>query len=301
MVSMLLKKKLVPLFLFLLMAFSVTTKQAAAVTSVVQGRDMLFAQIEQLLAEVARLQTLLTQRQTINRDGVPKPSYIPYVPVLFSMEFESVYLVEKGRLVTTVPGKTVSATDAKLFTLFVATLGEENVATYVKEWRVFYKPKSDLGAVVEYIPAAEAWMIGVNREGFVAGDKEIVASFANLFIHEFAHILLFKKSDFETNFTEKFWTTADHTHAAKLEQISSTERFAILSHYYENNATRFVSDYATLKPSEDVSETFLAFVREEKPLGVSVQEQKIRSFYSDTDFVALRGVLRANLIAIGAL
>lgn len=295
-------KKTVSFFVVLLLVFVTTTKFVAAASYVAPSQTMLFTQIERLLAETTRLQSLVVkQQQDNNFVHVSATSYTPYVSVLFPVVYESTYLVENGHLRTIIPGKSISANDAKLFTLFVNTVEEENVAKYVREWRVFYDSESDLGAFVEYMPTADAWIVGVNREGFIAGDKEVTTIFSNLFIHELAHIVLSEKPYFETYFAGNFWTTADTQHGVEVEQTAIDSRFETLNHYYQNNATRFVSDYATLNPKEDIAETFLAFVREEKLLGVSLREQKIRAFYTEPDLVVLRGVLRANMKALGAL
>jgi hypothetical protein len=295
------KHKVLPFFLVLLLAFVVVAKPAAAVTISEQNRTSIFAQIERLQAEVVKLQALLIKLQNESIGKTHLSDHVPHESVLFPVPYESTYFVENGRLYSMAPGEVVTATEAKLFALFVDTFGEENVAKYVREWRVFYKPGSDLGAFVEYIPAEEAWLIGVNREGFVASDVEVATSFANLFVHELAHILLFEKPEFETKFKEEFWTEADTLHAEVVERATIVSRFLVLNRYYQKNTTRFVGDYATLSASEDLAETFLAFVREKKPLGSSIREQKIRTFYTDAELVSQRSVLRTNLSALGAL
>lgn len=292
-------KKVTAFILCALLVFTVTPRQLLAGTAPAVKPQAPSPQIQLLLKEVARLQALLSSVQTKPR--APLATNTPYKAVLFPIAFEATYRVENGRLTSLTPGRAVSAIDTKLFALFVDTLGEANVAKYVREWRIFYQSDSDLGAFTEYMPAAGAWLVGVNREGFIAGDREEEAAFAHLFIHEFAHIALFKKPAMETNFSKLFWTASDISHAQKVKNTSADERFSVLSRYYENNTSRFVSDYATLKPSEDVTETFVAFVLEEKPLGYTVRDQKIRLFYANTELVALRSELRTNLFRLGAL
>ena len=50
-----------------------------------------------------------------------------------------------------------------------------------------------------------------------------------------------------------------------------------------------------------MAETFVSFVRESRPLGMTTREQKINQFYTSPFFVGVRAELRANLQALGML
>lgn len=95
--------------------------------------------------------------------------------------------------------------------------------------------------------------------------------------------LVAKEHSFINRFYQEFWkdyrivyTPTDHL-------------------FYVRNRNSFVSDYAATNPAEDVAETFLSFVVEEKPKGDSIAEKKIRFFYGDERFVKIRTYIRKQL------
>ena len=287
-------------FVFFLLSLSFVgapVMASANTMTYAEGRAhaVLLEQIKTLLAEVVRLQELLAQRQ----DRTLSSTYTPYETVIFPLKFENIYEIKNGDLRRVGGVDTTKVADKQLFDLFTDTIGEKEVDTYVKDWRVFKDEDSDLGAFVELIAGTDEWVVGVNRANYVAGDEQLTRAFANLFIHEYAHILLFDETAFESAFSDKFWSAADARHAAKVAQAGN--QFSILNNYYNENRSRFVSDYATLSEEEDMAETFVAFVREGRPTGNTVRDQKVLQFYASALFVKERTKLRANLVALGAL
>jgi hypothetical protein len=220
--------------------------------------------------------------------------------VFLKLPFEAAYFVATGQLLST-DGSTVRLVDKQLFDLFSAVVGKDVVAKDVKEWRVFYDDKNDLGAFVETLSGSGKWVVGVNRYSFSNDNLQIKKSFANLFVHEYSHILLFKEPAFSEDFKNKFWSKEDFGHQRRVGEAGADERFNVLRRYFDNNKDRFVSDYATLSPDEDMAETFVYFVREDKPLGNTLAERKILAFYAEAEWVALRAQLRANLQALKVL
>jgi len=272
-----------------------TSVQAQTISSE-QNRLVLLQQIERLLTEVRRLQSILAERT-----GVPYAYYTPYNSVFFPLRFESIYLVQNGQLFLTDKFKGEKPADMQLFDLFTAIVGKGAVEEHVREWRVFENKSNDLGAFVELMAGTDDWIVGVNRENFSQADTQTIKAFANLFVHEYAHIVLFDKKDMTTKFASSFWTSADTRHANLVAQASERNRFTVLRRYFDDNNTRFVSDYATLSPDEDMAETFVSFVREPKPAGATLRDRKILFYYEYKDFVDLRTELRANLQAKGVL
>ncbi len=189
----------------------------------------------------------------------------------------------------------MKSVDQELFEIFVQTLGVTVVNNYIQEWRVFYDAKRDLGAFTELVPETGKWVVGINRADYVRDNNEVYNLYANLFIHEYAHILLFNKQSFLDKYTSNFVTKSDTKHHVELQLRPLSERFLISLQYYDLNEDSFVSDYATVSVDEDLAETFLTFVREEKPTGSTVRDRKILAFYEEADFVLIRTTLRANL------
>lgn len=293
------RRFLAPLTLIFVLTFvSIPAHASAKTVSYEEGKVQatLLLQIKSLLAEVARLQELIAER---SERSFGATSYTPYQTVIFPLSFERIYEVKNGALKNTSGENDPRVVDKQLFDLFKEVVGEEALNEHVKEWRVFKNETSDLGAFVELISGTDSWVIGVNRESYVAGDEQLTRAFANLFVHEYAHILLFDEVDFEAKYTNLFWTAEDEKHSARVQNLSS--QFSALSRYYDENRGRFVSDYATLSAEEDMAETFVAFVREGKPLGTTVREKKINQFYTSKLFVEARAELRSNLQALGVI
>lgn len=293
---MTIQKHLVALLLTLTIFGGFSREVQAA--SVVEGqiRSELLSQIELLLAEVERLQAIVAERESAKYT-----LYTPYTSIFFPLDFETMYLVRDGQLYAIGSEDAFKNADVHLFELFKGIVGEEAVDAHVREWRVFENKSNDLGAFVELIAGTEDWVVGVNRESFDINDPLAVKSFANLFVHEYAHILLFEEAAVSAKFEDVFWTAADKRHEAAVEASSDRNRFSVLRRYFEENESRFVSDYATMNPDEDMAETFISFVREPKPTGNTLRDKKILFFYGYQDFVSLRSELRSNLEAQNVL
>lgn len=286
---------------FLALAIFLLSSPVLANTSPVATnaeRVVLLQQIKQLLAEVVKLQALLEKQNLATKGNAT--NYTPYETVFFKRAVETIYLVEGGQLLST-NGSSVRRVDKQLFDFFAAVVGSDVVTKEIKEWRIFYDDKSDLGAFVETVSGSGKWLVGVNRYSYSSDNLQIKKSFANLFVHEYSHILLFQEQVFTEDFTNKFWTKEDFGHQKRVSGVPDSERFNALRHYFDNNKDRFVSDYATISPDEDMAETFVSFVKEDKPFGYTLAERKILAFYEESQFVDLRAQLRTNLQTLKVL
>lgn len=279
--------------LFLGQSTQIVFAQSAISTSE-NSRIILLQEIQRLLVEVIRLQALLQEQE---KSVVA--NQLPYELSFFDVSFEEIYFVQNLQLVNA-DSVGVREVDQQLFDLFVSVIGREVVSNKFKEWRVWHD-ESDLGAFVESVAGTDTWVVGVNRSGYKSGDVRTQKSFANLFIHEFAHVEFFPQPEFIASYTNRFWTKADEANSKYMERLSGIKLSTAMLSYYDKNQDRFVSDYATLSVDEDMAETFVSFVLEVKPTGKSIKEQKILSFYEDADLVSLRTKLRQNLTSLNLL
>ncbi len=251
-------------------------------TSAAEEKISRQAQIDLLLQEVARLQTLLAKSE--------KPQELKFFP----LEFERIYFVSGDKLR---PWKknTVRPVDQELFILLQSVIGSKVVEREIKEWRVFYEEDSGLGAFVESVPGSKRWVFGINRDLY--GDKSLATRklIAELFIHEYAHILFFPDKDLEKDFVRTFWTSEDKKHEKRVKNLKGETLFDELDDYFEDNGDRFVTEYATYSPAEDLAETFVAFVLEDQPKENHLRADKIRFFYDYDEYVEVREALRNNL------
>lgn len=244
-----------------------------------------------LLKEVLRLQTKLAKLR--GASGVADRQ--PYQAVLFDLPVETMYFVDAGVLTPT-QGGGVRTVDQDIFNLFVGVLGKPAVTKYVAEWRVYSEPDSDVDAAVESIGDSERYVVNINRAGYT--DRPLTQrSFARLFVHEYSHLLFFARPTLTAEFTDRFWSAADEAHSAAVVGGAT----ARLASYYAANANRFVSEYATTSPDEDMAETFAEFVFTDRPTGTLLKDKKVLSYYADKDLVAARADLRKNLAALGLL
>ena len=74
-----------------------------------------------------------------------------------------------------------------------------------------------------------------------------------------------------------------------------------LDGFREKHTDIFVTDYAATSPTEDIAETFMIFVLQDKPEGNLIREQKVRFFYGFPEMVAVRDHAREYLESIGWL
>ncbi len=281
--------------------FNATIPALAAVsssdTAKTEQQIVLLQQIKLLLQEVQRLQSLLKEKS----DELSDLSRQPYQSVFFDRSYEAIYFVNGGMLRPVTHSDFIRPVDYKLFNLLKAVIGEGVVNHKVSEWRVFNDDVEDLGGFVELIVGTDDWIFGVNRAQYETNDLNSTRSFANLFIHEYAHLLLYNQPEFTQKYTNQFWTNSDQRHQAYVAHVGEEKRFSVLTQYFEANSDRFVSDYATLSPDEDLAETFVTFVHEERGRGTTLREEKINAFYSLPEFVSIRNTLRNNLKKLGVL
>ena len=261
-------------------------RKAAALLELKQ----LQAKLEVLLKEYARLQAT-----SAALDTPAKPLSLEF----FDLPFTGIYFIRGGQLVQTESKKSIDPADEELFTLFKGVVGEVALRTYFTEWRTFDDDAGDLGGFVELAPKADRWVIGVNQADYFYSGEDSRESYISLYIHEYAHVLLYDKPKLTAAFTDQFWTKADVANQKKLARLSGEDRFEASLDYYEQNGDRFVSDYATVSPDEDMAETFVTFILEDRAGGLSTAAAKQNFFYTDTDLVAVRTELQKNLDLLG--
>jgi hypothetical protein len=293
-------KKVAASFLFCILFWAITPVFASADTGLrFDSRISLQEQIKSLVAEVSRLQALLAQRQYFQKNTqVNATQYTPYKTEYFPLSFETIYLVSDAELKVLTAGESVRTIDKQLFDLFSSIIGKDEVKNYVREWRVFRSAGGYTDAFVELISGTDKWVVGVNRESFSSNDKITKVAFEDLFVHEYSHILLYNRSDFSESYKKNFWTSSDFLNQQASETASASNKFTVLGRYYKANQDRFISEYATMSPDEDMAETFVSFVREAKPSGYTTKERKILYFYNDESLITIRDNLRRNLALV---
>ncbi len=211
-------------------------------------RQQLLNYIATLEQEVARLEAILEARRTPAREIEVYGSRV---------RLESSYQVMSNGGLYPTPRRAV---DQELLWLWNGIVGTSTTVAKVDYWQIFNDRSTELGAYVETEGWGNDWRVSINRAEYDHRKQAEREAFAELFVHEYAHILLFDFPEITEAFASRFWSVRDYAHSDALEGESLDEMIRALERYYEDNQTRFVSDYATVSLDEDVAETFLTLV-----------------------------------------
>ena len=287
------------LFLAIFMVFSVTAVPAKAQTIPTPAeRAALIAQINFLLETIQLLQAQLEARtEKTPYTYRSNDNYVIIDTFYYGKDFEAIYEIDRDlnlirRDKTTAPREL----DEKLWEMFVDTVGDQAARRYITEFRVFNNKESSLGGFIELPAGEDKWIVGFNRDDFKPGNDLSRQIYTVLMLHEYAHLQTFYMKDFVENFADRFWTTADKRHAKKITELSGAEIDQKLQNYYQNHQNDFVSDYATYSFDEDVAETFVDFILEDKPTSdYRKKDAKILYMYKNRELLELRSELRRNL------
>ena len=264
-----------------------------------ERKEALLLELKQLQAKLEYLLQQLARTQSTKVESVvtEKPHQLEF----FDVSFTGVYFIKNGTILPASAGQKLVSTDQTLFDLFKGIVGETALSTFFKEWRTFNNDDGDLGGFVELIPKEKRWVIGVNQADYEYSNEDSTEAYISLFIHEYAHVLLYEKPELVALYKKQFWTKADIANQKKLTRLSGDAHFEASLAYYEQNSDRFVSDYATVSPDEDMAESFVAFILEEKEEEITTAFTKQNFFYMDPDLVQVRDLLRKNLDVLGYL
>lgn len=176
-------------------------------------------------------------------------------------------------------------------------------ARVMAEYRVGDAPKSDTLAYVYQADDPDHWILAAN----LATSKEDPDLIATL-VHEYAHILTLDGPQMTRNaatcptlelsegcagdasylwsFDEEFWS--GYTGAPAVDNADSDVAYS----FYLAHEEDFVSDYAATNVVEDVAESFMTFVLEDRPSGDTVVARKLEFFWQHPELVAIRERIR---------
>jgi len=237
--------------------------QSARAQSVAESqyRALLVQQIETLLAEVERLQSLINQRT--GTVSVETPYFLPESAVI-----TDAYTIQNIRSVNQV----LNQEHRRYIERFYKLVPDEFDAK-ITEVVFFSDQNPQFDAFIEIIKPyrLQQWRVGFHNDllRFSPSSKSIT----ELMIHEFGHIValesLSKNDTYLEAFTREFWSG---------NEVNG----------------EFVSAYAETSETEDFSETFATFVTNGIHYdGAAVQ--KVDWFYEQSELVSLRQTIRRNI------
>ena len=118
-------------------------------------------------------------------------------------------------------------------------------------------------------------------------------SYVNLFFDRFWADIYLEWSDFYYEYGIQYYGE-EHLYEENEELL-----YDYLDDFYEKYSDRFVTEYAATSPVEDIAETFMLFVLEDKPTGSKVSDQKMRFFYEFPELIEVRDHAQEYLESIG--
>ena len=135
-------------------------------------------------------------------------------------------------------------------------------------------------------------------------------------IHEFGHILTLDDtqvdSSIQQNVCKYFYTgegcSKEESHINKLhskfwadiweEFLAGQDNQSQQMEFYDKYKDRFVTEYASTNPGEDIAEVFATFVtRKGGANGNSIAEQKIKQMYDSQELIKLRNYIRDKALS----
>ncbi|NOU62092.1 hypothetical protein [Marinifilum caeruleilacunae] len=188
---------------------------------------------------------------------------------------------------------------------------------YLSDFMLFHGEKSGTaGYVVQTKEDLTKWQFGIAMayafpNGVINSDGEL----AYTIIHEFGHIVTLNNTQVtagtDANSSDTYHTgegsSKANSYINKLyqnywadiwdeyQEASNSEDEEKLAAFYEKYKERFVTQYASTNPGEDIAETFTYFViKGDKPSGNSIADQKVRMLYEYEELIELRNYIRNN-------
>lgn len=185
------------------------------------------------------------------------------------------------------------------------------------EFELFVDPNDDTEAFVAPINNNDlsAWEIGYNMSSVWTSTFEFQQSrVAYNSIHEFAHVLTLDNRQINVGGTEEgcdqffagegcsmaasyinqffqnYWT--DIYDESQSFEVDDDDAFFA---FYDKYSDRFVTEYASTNPGEDIAESFTSFVLKDRPSNDIIKNQKINFFYDFEELVELRTQIRSNI------
>ena len=170
------------------------------------------------------------------------------------------------------------------------------------------------GFVVQTKQDLSEWKMGIAIDYSYQGSFNEGGELAYTVIHEFGHMLTLNNSQLDSSISEASCTNyfpgeGCAKEAAYINKLQRSFWADIWSQYqqtqvsqsamqgfYTTYNSRFVTQYASTNPGEDIAEVFAIFVTRAGGVnGSSKAEQKIQLMYDHPELVALRNYIRGNI------
>ncbi|WP_101445111.1 hypothetical protein [Aquimarina sp. MAR_2010_214] len=189
-----------------------------------------------------------------------------------------------------------------------------NYRSRMSEFVIFAGEKDGTaGYVVERTRDLSKWQMGIAIDFAYQGGFNTRGELAYTIVHEFGHIITLDKVQVDSSVSQggckSFFTgegcSRDNSNINKLYQnhwADIWEEFRKVNNendaqkFYDKYKERYVTQYASTNPGEDIAEVFAMFVTTANGVhGNSRAEQKIQQMYDNPEMINLRNYIRGNI------
>ncbi|MEY3784186.1 MAG: hypothetical protein RLZZ230_508 [Candidatus Parcubacteria bacterium] len=236
------------------------------------------------------------------------------------------YLVRNNRLYVNYSNARVVKDDSyKIWNIYADILGDEWVAENIRQYNTYRDPDGSLYGFVRHIEdKSPEWGFAVDISRADFENKTWVRDMIIVMLHETAHIatlndkqvmrnvkyakycldksgfftgtMCAKKDSYLKSYGKAFWSNKEFISSYnKLQQLDGAEYTEKKREYYNNHQVDFVTAYALKSPEEDIAESFVNFILDDKPTGKTLKEQKIKFFYKYPELVGRRLEIRDRI------
>lgn len=301
------KRPFLSVFLCGILVFSLGVDRVGAQGVRGAERTLLLEHIAELHAQIALLESRLSELQKIApQRGVVRSAQMEQIETRRSSlelhdltpstyyigRYVGVYEVDGTELLAINSGS-IPQEDRDIWELFVDIAGEDSIKRHIGEFRVYDNSGAEHDGFIEQIADDGKWVLGINLSDVDLFREPSRGTLRDLLIHEYGHILVHENEYVLPIFEELFWSDADHRHAERLKDTGgAARRYDLAEAYYESNDERFVSAYATTNPLEDIVESFVHFVNAGRQASHTKRIEKMNFFYDYPEFTTVRDRLR---------
>lgn len=170
------------------------------------------------------------------------------------------------------------------------------------------------GFVVQLKKDLSSWKMGIAINYAFQGSFNAGGELAYTIIHEFGHVLTLNDTQLNASITTekcksyfpgegcakensyinelhgKYWKDIWTEYEVAKKDQESQQKF------YNKHKNRFVTQYASTNPPEDIAEVFATFItKKDKPAGNTIAEEKILLMYQRNELIEFRNHIRKNL------
>jgi len=190
----------------------------------------------------------------------------------------------------------------------------DNYTKFFNEYIIFAgSGNGTAGYVVQTKEDLTKWQIGIAIDFAYEGGFNRDGELSYTIIHEFGHVLTLNNTQLDSEKTEENsknyfpgeGEARDNSYINALFQNYWKDIYSEFQEigddeskneaFYDKYQDRFVTQYASTNPAEDIAEVFTHFVIFDKPTNNTIADQKIQLLYKYPELIELRNTIRQSL------